>query len=295
VEAFLVFVFYYFYKQIDYMINYEKIIEAFAGPKQIAEFREEIKKDPDPERIYSNFVINKASPYADVIEMVNKNIDQLPKGFKEKFVEHHKTFKENEKKIVEKYRDNDPVSIYKLHKDILKDVPDKNVPKVVAKVDKFTIVNTYKGMSGEGTFETYKAVLKLIQDAVDVLKSKGFDSVIYGEILLKNPRSSDAIATYYQHNDEIRLKFFKDRPDHALSSLVHEIAHRIWFKLMNDEDRKLWEEEYKQKMRGMYKGEYPGFPRNYSKENVKEYFATLIEEYLAGGRKKYSGLIDLIV
>jgi hypothetical protein len=269
----------------------DKIIEAFVGPKQLAEFRDEIKKNPDPEKIYSHFVINKSSPYADIIDLINKNVEQLPNGFKEKFVEYHKKFKKNEEQISKKYQDTNE----KNYKHVLKDVPQKNAPKVVAKIDNFTIVNTYKGMSSEGKFDTFKEVLKLIQDAVNVLKAKGFSSVIYGEILLKNPDSADAIATYNNYSDEIRLKFFKDRPDHALESVVHEIAHRIWFKLMNDEDRNLWGEEYIRKMKGKYVGDYPGFPRDYSKKNVKEYFATLIEEYLAGGGKKYSELLDLIV
>jgi hypothetical protein len=268
------------------MIDFERLVRvvvAFAGPKQWSEFSDMVKKKDGVERIYGEFIINKKLPFIDVIGMVNKFEKELPKGFKDEFVEYHKKFKEKQKQLSDKY--NGPK---------YQSEPNKFSPSVVAQVDKFSIVNTYVGMTQEKTYETYKSVIELIQKAVDILKSKGFGSVIYGDILLKNPVKSSSVAEYNYVNDEIRLRFYRDYSGHALRSIIHEIAHRIWYKMMEHSDKKLWEQEYEQKMSGKYEGKNPGFPRDYSKTNVREYFATVIEEYLDTD-KKYSELIDLIV
>lgn len=266
------------------MIDFEhlvRVVVAFAGPKLWSEFRESVKNKDDVEKIYGKFIINNKLPFIDVIGMVNKFESELPKGFKDEFVEYHKKFKEKQKQLSEKH--NGPIVD-----------PNRFGPSIVAQVDKFLIVNTYSGMAHEKTYETYKSVIELIQKAVDILKSKGFESVIYGDIFLKNPVHSKSIAEYNNINDEIRLRFYKNYSTHALSSVIHEIAHRIWYRLMEHDDRKLWEKEYEQKIYGKYEGNNPGFPRDYSKKNVQEYFATIIEDYLVYNRK-YSELIDLIV
>jgi hypothetical protein len=253
------------------MIDYENIIRtvtAFASEKMWKKFEELAKNDPDVDKIYSELIVNKGVSYLDVISMINKFEKSLPKGFKEEFVEYHKNFKKK--------------------KDTIKS------GEIVAKVDKFHIINTYSGMTQDSAFKSFRGAIELIQQAVDELKKHGFDSVIYGDIFLRDPRNRNSIATYNPDKDEIELKLYKEYSGHALPAIIHEIAHRVWYKLMNYKDEELWVNEYNDKMNHVYKGKFPEFPSNYSKTNVKEYFAVVIEEYIMSG-KKYSELIDLIV
>jgi hypothetical protein len=254
-------------------MNSEEIIKtviAFASQKNWVEFEELIKQNPDVEKVYSEFIVNKKLSYIDVIDMIKKFENKLPKDFKEKFVEYHKKFKSKEQYLRE------------------------HNSSIVAKVDKFTIVNHYKGLAKEQTYETFKAVIKLIEDAVKIMKEKGFASVIYGDIFLRNPQNPKSIAEYNYYSDEITLKFYRDYSGHAIESVIHELTHRIWYKLMDQKDKDKWQSEYTAKMNHSYQGQYSGFPEDYSKKNVQEYFATIVTEYIMKN-KKYSELLDLIV
>jgi len=254
--------------------SYEHIIKtvvAFAAQKHWNEFEEQIQQKPDIEQIYSEFIINKTIPYIDVIKMIDTYEKDLPLGFKKKFIEYHKNFRTKQE-----------------------DALLKGKGGVIAKVDKFTVFNKYKDLSKEDQYESFKAVIKLLNEAVQKMKSKGFDAVIYGNIILTNPPSSRTIAQYDYLNDEIILRLYRSYSGHALTALIHELAHRIWYKLMEHSDKKLWINEYEEKMFNSYKGNYRDFPSNYSKTNEREYFAEVIEAYITTG-KKFSELVDLIV
>jgi hypothetical protein len=247
------------------MIDYEKIITAVVGPQGESDFKKLIKDNATPEEIYDEFILNKKQPYMEIIRLIDK--ENLPKKFKEKMIEYHKQVK------------------------------DKSVAlksgEIVGKVDKFTIINKYKGLSRDDAFESFKAVMKLFKKVVDTLKSKGFDSVIYGDVWLANP-DKGALADYNYVDDKIRVKLYRNYPDHAYSSLIHELAHRIWYKLMEARDKKDWYNEYDEKIAGKYTGKFPGFPSSYAKKNEAEYFAYTIEQFIVNN-KRYSELIDLIV
>jgi hypothetical protein len=253
---------------------YEKIIReiiAFAGPKQWSDFEEAIKKDSDIEKIYAEFIVNRNIPYIDIISMIKKHEKDLPQDYKEKFVKHHKEIREKQE-----------------------DFNVKGKGTIVAQVDKFTILNRYTNLTQEKFYEEFKAVLKLIQEVVDKMKARSFDSVLYGNIILSNPSLSRAIATYNYITDDITLKLYKEYNTHAVESVIHELAHRIWYVLMENKDRNLWIKEYNDKMHGSYGGKYPGFPTQYSQKNEKEYFAVCVEVFISNG-KKFSELIDQIV
>jgi hypothetical protein len=248
------------------MIDYESIIIAVIGPKTKTEFENFIEKTKDPEKVYDEFIANRHIPYMDIIKLINES-KNLPKDFKTKFIEYHKNFKQKSEEVS---------------------------GNIVAKVDKFTIINKYKGLSKEETFKSFKAVIELFKKVVDKLKSKSFDAIIYGDIYLSNPKHSRAIAEYDHIKDIIRIKLYRDYSEHAYASLIHELAHRIWYKLLESSDKKDWYEEFDAKKDSKYKGKFPGFPTDASEKNTEEYFAYVIEEYIVDN-KKYSELVDLIV
>jgi len=248
------------------MIDYEKIITAVVGPKSITEFIKLITKTPNPEKVYDEFVTNKHLPYMDILNLIDESKD-LPEDFKQKFIEYHKNFKQKAK---------------------------ETSGNIVAKIDKFTIINKYTGLSKEETFRSFKAVIELFKKVVETLKQKRFDAIIYGDIYLESPRNPKAVAEYYHSTDTIKIKLYNDYSKHAYGALIHELAHRIWYKLLENEDKKDWYNEFDAKKNSEYKGKYPGFPNQYAKEKAEEYFAYVIEDYIVDN-KKYSELIDLII
>jgi hypothetical protein len=253
-------------------MNYEKIVHeviAFATEKTRIEFEKFVKNNKDVKAVYAEFIVNRHVSYMDVIDMIKKNKD-LPKEFKEKFIEYHKEFGKKKQQISKENAD------------------------IVAQIDKFTIINKYKDLSRDDTYQSFKAVKEFIKQVVETIKAKGFDSIIYGNIYLKNPRNPKSIAEYNYVTDDISLKLYRNYSGHAFESVVHELMHRIWVKLMTRQDMRKWEDEFDAKKSGIYKGKYPGFPNDYSKTETIEYHAEVLTEYIQSG-KKYSELVDEII
>jgi hypothetical protein len=117
-------------------------------------------------------------------------------------------------------------------------------------------------------------------------------SDIYGEFIVN--RHISYIADYNYVTDDISLKLYRDYSGHAFTSVIHELMHRIWYKLMTSQDKSKWEKEFEQKRSGDYKGEFPGFPSDYSKTETIEYHAEVLTKFIETG-KKYSKLIDEII
>jgi len=253
-------------------MNYEKIlfeIVSFATEKTKSIFDKFVSENRDIESIYGEFVINRQVPYIDVMSMIKEN-EKLPKDFKDRFIDYHKEFKKRQEKL---RQDN---------------------TSIIAQIDKFSIINRYTNLSKEESYASFKAMKELIQKAVDTIRAKKFDVLIYGNIYLQNPKDPKAIATYNYTTDDITLKLFRNYPGHAFVSLIHELMHRIWHKLMTHEDKKKWENELNKKLIGTYKGNFPGFPSEYSKTEPVEYHAEVLTEYIKNN-KKYSELIDEIL
>ncbi|MDD5649789.1 MAG: hypothetical protein PHF86_05115 [Candidatus Nanoarchaeia archaeon] len=136
-------------------MNYEKIVRevvAFASEKTRIEFEKFVKNDKDVKAIYAEFIVNRHVPYMDVIDMIKGNKD-LPEGFKEKFIGYHKEFGKKKEQFSKENAD------------------------LVAQIDKFMIINKYKDLSRDETYQSFKAVKEFIKQVVETIKAKGFDSI----------------------------------------------------------------------------------------------------------------------
>jgi len=178
---------------------------------------------------------------------------------------------------------------------------------LIAKVDNFEVYDYYR--VSEEHFTNRPKIVAMLKDVVKLIKARGYGFLIYGKILLRNPNDRKAIATYNERTDDMELKVYRDDNSHAVKSMVHELAHRIWYKLMNIKDHDKWEQEYYHKaagkpqqelateLFGMMKIYRPrlleGFPTIYAQTSAKEYFAETVASHIVEN-KKYSDLLDEI-
>jgi hypothetical protein len=242
----------------------EKIVKAFASPRQFSDAETFYEKNKNVEDFYGEFVINRKLSYIDAINIIDTFDDKI---FKKKFVEYHQIFKKKQQNMK---------------------------GNVVAKINGITVINKYTDLTRGNTYETFKEVLDFIKEATGLIKSRGYDFLLYGNLFLDNPKNARTIAEYNYIEDFFRLKLYKSYSGHALEAFIHEFAHRMWYKMLSGGDRDKWKIEYSTKLRSFALGEIKNdFPSEYSKTNEKEYFAEIVTYYIVKG-KKFSDLISEI-
>jgi len=236
----------------------------------------EIEQKKSPEEIYIDLCLH-GTHVPNEVEKILEGFEaekKVPPGFARKFYEAGKY-----------YRDR---------------------PRLIAKVDNFEVYDLYK--VSEVDFAIRPKIIAMLKEAVALIKSKGYGFLIYGIVNLTNPILGRAIATYNRFSDEIELKLFRGDNLHAVKSMIHELAHRMWYKLMNNKDREKWEDEFTNKLGGRSQKQLAGdflgkrfyktvkfeeFPTLQSQDSPEEYFAGATEVFIVDN-KKYSDLLDEI-
>ena len=130
-------------------------------------------------------------------------------------------------------------------------------------------------------------VLALL-DRVDRLLGGFADALSYGIVEIKNDMPPQVLADYNPKNDSMRVK--SDSSDgRELHSFVHELAHRMWVKLMSKNQRAEVRTKYDQMMdqrRPLFFAEEDGvdaFPSEYSMSSAEEFFAECFAFWRGGG------------
>jgi len=238
----------------------------------------EIQQHKSPEEIYVDLCLN-STHVPNEIEKILEGFEKENKvqpGFTRKFYEIGKQYREKKQFLV-------------------------------AKVGNFEVYDYYKVSE---THSTNRAkIVAMLKEVINLMNAKGYGFLVYGKIHLTNPSGHGNIATYNYGTDEIQLKVYRDDNSHAVGSMIHELAHRMWHKLFTYEDQKKWEDEFNAKKMGkpekelvgellgrkFYKTvQLEGFPSLYAQtKDDSEYFAEVVRMYIVDN-KKYSDLLDEI-
>lgn len=113
-------------------------------------------------------------------------------------------------------------------------------------------------------------------------------------------------GSIFYTDDSIAIKLFSNTNSHIVKSLIHEIAHRIWYMMFNNEDKNKWIKEfYNKKNNAVIEYENilgkkfrltqiaKGFPSHYSESKPEEYFAEVVAYHIVNNIK-YCELLDEI-
>lgn len=95
----------------------------------------------------------------------------------------------------------------------------------------FRLINT-----GGFDDKAMTTVQEVVEKAVQLLNGKGLGKVCYGDIHISNTvgRSSSVLAFYMLGKDEMFVRGnLKGKQMHALSTVIHELAHRLQFKFLS--------------------------------------------------------------
>lgn len=118
--------------------------------------------------------------------------------------------------------------------------------------------------------------MMVLLDRVDELLGGFSDALSYGIVEIKEDLPPKVLADYNPKNDSMRVKSdFSD--GRILHSFVHELAHRLWFKRMSKEQRRMVDARYGRMLHGvnalLLTDDDDVFPSEYSKTSVEEFFA----------------------
>lgn len=118
----------------------------------------------------------------------------------------------------------------------------------------------------------------IIRKAAQLISAKGYGSILRGDLQFvqvdQMPVStgSHALAAYRLSYDDvlISMRIFEGTP---LKTLIHELAHRLYFKVMTPAQRDMWEEIFRASR---------NFPSVYARKSAKEYFAECFAYWCLG-------------
>ena len=131
------------------------------------------------------------------------------------------------------------MSLYKEHLALAKDAFSKATVRgvdapTVLRAGPFRVVNT--GGFDESTMNN---CARVIEKAVHLLAKKGLGKVCYGDALISNTLTkSKVLAFYLVSSDEFFVRAnLKGKEGAALQTIIHELAHRLYFKFLQSQHR----------------------------------------------------------
>lgn len=104
----------------------------------------------------------------------------------------------------------------------------------------FTIVNRYGYRP-----EEYADSLKLLDTATEMIRAKGFGKVLYGKVYLVGKQQGRSYAgMYVESEDRVLLNVEARNRFDSVHTLVHELGHRWWNKMLSSGERSTYEDHY---------------------------------------------------
>jgi hypothetical protein len=134
---------------------------------------------------------------------------------------------------------NKLMTLYREHLALAKDAFSKATVRgvdapTVLRAGPFRVVNT--GGFDEATMSN---CARVIEKAVHLLAKKGLGKVCYGDALISNTLTkSKVLAFYLVSSDEFFVRAnLKGKEGGALQTIIHELAHRLYFKFLQSKHR----------------------------------------------------------
>jgi hypothetical protein len=137
---------------------------------------------------------------------------------------------------------------WKSKEDILKILLKNNVPNAwISRIAEFTGVSISDALEVAGfklidTLNTDKKIIEIIKDSAALIKKHGFDKINYGNVYFSHrtgTKRKTVLADYSVNTDDIRIftTALKDKEENPILSLVHELAHRHYYRILNASQR----------------------------------------------------------
>jgi len=92
--------------------------------------------------------------------------------------------------------------------------------------------------------EEYADALALLDDASEKIKQAGFGQAVYGTVILEAHTDRGYAGIYHHESDVIGLNMAARNRINGVYTLVHELGHRVWHKLVSDQQRDRYEDLY---------------------------------------------------
>ncbi len=92
--------------------------------------------------------------------------------------------------------------------------------------------------------EEYQEPLKVLDAAAAEVAKAGYSSILYGKVLLRNVKGAGWAGMYQKEPDTIDLNVEAKNRFDAVFTLVHELGHRYWFKVLSAAARDAYEDAY---------------------------------------------------
>jgi len=104
----------------------------------------------------------------------------------------------------------------------------------------FTMLNIYGYRPDE-----YEGALVVLDKAAEAVRAAGFSSVLYGEVRIVGGDSNRGFAGKFRgETDTVLLNADASNRFSSVYTLVHELGHRHWFKVLNRSQREAYDEAY---------------------------------------------------
>lgn len=123
----------------------------------------------------------------------------------------------------------------------------------------------------------------ILLNKVDLFLGKFSEFLSYGIVEIKRNMPPKILADYNPKNDSLRIKSNCDST--MLHEVLHELAHRLWFRRMSRWQRRMVKTRYGKMLHeggGLLWAGEDVFPSEYSKTSVEEFFAECFAFWRAG-------------
>lgn len=126
-----------------------------------------------------------------------------------------------------------------------------------------------------GNVDMFEATIK---KAIRAIAAKGYGRIATGDLQfvridqMPDRAGPHALAAYRTARDDVLISMLIFDGD-PVKTLVHELAHRLYYKEMSQEQRSLWQGIYKDTRK---------FPTQYARHSAKEYFAECFAYWCLG-------------
>lgn len=159
-----------------------------------------------------------------------KVIEKASKEFSKNRIQPPRKSKEFEtyKKKIHEYK-----KYFDVAERVLRD-GEEHGEETTAKAGPFTLVNV-----GGFSDKQMQDVVKVVEKAAQLIRAKGQNRICYGNIQVTNTISNAKTLAFYSiSTDEMFIRGnLKGKQGPALSTVIHELGHRLHFKFLKSKDR----------------------------------------------------------
>jgi hypothetical protein len=125
-------------------------------------------------------------------------------------------------------------------------------------------------------------IKKLLSEVERYLRRVKLDKkLLYGKIIVSKTIRGTVLGLYYSHDDTIKLKSNVKADKNAIHTIIHELGHRHWFKILNQIQR--------DNIQAMYRDLKQNKDRKSPVSNIDLIYKDFIKDLSIGDTVTYTG------